>query len=131
MLILLQRESIHFDTTPHMAIRLAQVGVRRWNAGFWIAVLCSVGCGKPETARPATAVRRDAVLITIDTLRADRVGVIGGSSDVTPSIDALGRAGAVFLDATAHAPLTLPSHASILTGLYPVTHGVHDNSGFT
>jgi arylsulfatase A-like enzyme/Tfp pilus assembly protein PilF len=37
----------------------------------------------------------------------------------------------VFLDATAHAPLTLPSHTSILTGRYPASHGVHDNAGFT
>ena len=37
----------------------------------------------------------------------------------------------MFLDATAHAPLTLPSHSSILTGRYPTSHGVHDNSGFT
>ena len=64
-------------------------------------------------------------------VRADRVGVCGGPSGLTPALDALGRLGAVFLDATAHAPLTLPSHASILTGRYPLSHGVHDNSGFT
>ena len=50
---------------------------------------------------------------------------------MTPALDALGRGGAVFLDATAHAPLTLPSHTSILTGRYPAAHGVHDNAGFT
>ena len=42
----------------------------------------------------------------------------------------LGRHGVVFLDATAHAPLTLPSHASILTGRYPTSHGIRDNSGY-
>jgi len=70
------------------------------------------------------------MLVTIDTLRADRVGVEGGPRDVTPTLDELGRQGAVFLDATAHAPLTVPSHASILTGRYPTAHGVHDNAGF-
>jgi arylsulfatase A-like enzyme/Flp pilus assembly protein TadD len=76
---------------------------------------------------------RSLILVTIDTLRADRVGVLAGGSatgDVTPALDALGRSGTVFLDATAHAPLTLPSHASILTGRYPLAHGVHDNGGF-
>jgi arylsulfatase A-like enzyme len=80
---------------------------------------------------------RNLLLVTIDTLRADRVGIVGGvggargsEAAVTPALDALGRRGAVFLDATAHAPLTLPSHTSILTGRYPPTHGVHDNGGF-
>lgn len=69
-------------------------------------------------------------MITIDTLRADRVGVGGGRAGVTPALDALGHAGAVFHDATAHVPLTLPSHASIFTGRYPPSHGVSDNGGF-
>ena len=55
----------------------------------------------------------------------------GGAPGPAPTIDAIGREGAAFLDATAHAPLTLPSHASILTGRYPSVHGVHDNAGFT
>ena len=75
--------------------------------------------------------RPDVVLVTVDTLRADRVGATGGPGGVTPAIDELARGGVAFLDATAHAPLTLPSHASILTGRYPIGHGVHDNSGFT
>jgi len=66
-------------------------------------------------------------VLTIDTLRADHVGADGGPAGVTPSLDALGRAGAVFLDATAHVPLTLPSHISIFSGRYPIAHGVHDN----
>ncbi|PYQ77934.1 MAG: hypothetical protein DMG01_13135 [Acidobacteria bacterium] len=80
--------------------------------------------------RPRLDAPRDLILVTIDTLRADRVGVEGGPHDVTPTLDELGRQGAVFLDATAHAPLTVPSHASILTGRYPTAHGVHDNAGF-
>ena len=82
-------------------------------------------------ARGAAVRRPDVVLITIDTLRADRVGATGGQPGVTPAIDELARGGATFLDATAHVPLTLPSHTSILTGRYPIAHGVHDNSGFT
>lgn len=60
-------------------------------------------------------------------MRADRLGARG----VTPALDRLGQAGTLFLDATAHAPLTLPSHTSILTGRFPSWHGVHDNAGFT
>jgi arylsulfatase A-like enzyme/Flp pilus assembly protein TadD len=66
------------------------------------------------------------VLITIDTCRADRVGVYGRPG-VTPHLEALAARGTVFLDASAPVPLTLPSHVSILTGLYPDRHGVRDN----
>jgi choline-sulfatase len=113
-----------------MGFRSLSGTVRAAATAGWMLMLCfSASCG----ARDARDGRRDApdvVLVTIDTLRADRVGVDGGPQGVTPALDALGRAGVVFLDATAHAPLTLPSHASILTGRYPVSHGVHDNSGF-
>ena len=91
-----------------------------------------VGCGKRDDASRGQPARRpDVVLITVDTLRADRVGATGGLPGVTPAIDELARGGAAFLDATAHVPLTLPSHTSILTGRYPIAHGVHDNNGFT
>ena len=97
-----------------------------------IAVLLwtTVSCRVSDTSRSTPAATRDVILITIDTLRADRVGADGGTAGVTPALDAFARDGAVFLDATAHAPLTLPSHSSILTGRYPASHGVHDNSGF-
>jgi len=94
-----------------------------------VVVAAMASCRSAD--RPHLAAPRDLVLITIDTLRADRVGIDGGPSDITPMLDELGRQGAVFLDATAHAPLTLPSHASILTGRYPTAHGIHDNAGFT
>ena len=83
------------------------------------------GCRTAETPKTIARSRPDVIVITVDTLRADRV-----SKDVTPAIEAIGRAGTIFMDATAHAPLTLPSHISILTGRYPVDHGVHDNNGF-
>ena len=70
------------------------------------------------------------VLITIDTLRADHLPSYGYSHVRTPAIDRLAAESVLFEDAVAHAPMTLPSHASILTGLLPVSHGVHDNAGF-
>ena len=72
----------------------------------------------------------DVVLITLDTTRADKLGVYGGDAGVSPSLDALARRGVVFRHAVSHVPLTLPSHTSLLTGLLPPRHGVRDNSGF-
>jgi choline-sulfatase len=92
------------------------------------ATLAWGGCQKK--APPQDPGPRDIILITIDTLRADRVGACGGPPGLTPALDALGHEGAAFLDATAQVPLTLPSHTSILTGRYPPAHGVHDNAGF-
>lgn len=78
----------------------------------------------------ATARRPDLVLITIDTLRADRLPLNGYRAIKTPCLDALVQDAVVFDEAVAHAPITLPSHASIMTGLYPPQHGLRDNGGF-
>jgi arylsulfatase A-like enzyme len=78
------------------------------------------GCGSGAgTARP-----RNAILISIDTLRPDHLGCYGHARDTSPTLDALAAAGVRFEDVTAAAPWTLPSHASMLTGLYPSRHGV-------
>jgi arylsulfatase A-like enzyme/Tfp pilus assembly protein PilF len=73
----------------------------------------------------------DVVLVTLDTLRADALGFAGNTRVATPVLDRLAAAGRVFDDAHAHNVVTLPSHANILTGLYPYQHGIRDNSGFT
>ncbi len=72
---------------------------------------------------------QNVLLITIDTLRADALGCTGGRAS-TPNLDRLAAMGVRFDFAHAHAVVTLPSHTSILTGLYPFEHGVHDNEGF-
>lgn len=75
--------------------------------------------------RPAVAdapARPNIVLMTIDTLRADRVG-----RGLTPAIDALGARGLVFDHARTAVPLTLPSHVTIMTGALPPGHGVREN----
>ena len=69
------------------------------------------------------------VLITLDTLRADRLGCYGFPGNSTPNLDALAKESILFEQATSTVPLTLPSHASILTGLLPPHHGVRDNGG--
>jgi len=70
------------------------------------------------------------VLITIDTLRADRLGSYGSTRGLTPSLDAFAHEATRFTAAVSQVPLTLPSHATILTGLHPVHHGIRTNDGF-
>ena len=75
--------------------------------------------------------RLNLVLITIDTLRADHVGAYGATTGATPALDALALRGARFDQVQTAVPLTGPSHATILTGQYPPTHGVRGNVVFT
>ena len=70
----------------------------------------------------------NVVLITLDTTRADRLSPYGYMDASMPAFERLGREGVVFDQATSVAPLTLPSHTSLLTGLYPPAHGVRDNA---
>ena len=72
----------------------------------------------------------DIIVVTIDTLRADRLGAYGFEGVRTPNLDGLASRGVTFSRSVAPTPLTLPSHASIFTGTYPPYHGVRDNSGF-
>ena len=83
-------------------------------------VATSPGCGSP--AQPSSA-----LLVTLDATRADAVGTYGGHAPVTPHLDLLAREGITYAVARSVAPLTLPSHASMLTGLYPPRHGVRSN----
>ena len=76
---------------------------------------------------PTATTARHLVLVTIDTLRADRLGCYGSRDVATPNLDRLAREGAMALDATVHVPLTRPSHASLLTGRLPAEHGLRDN----
>jgi arylsulfatase A-like enzyme/Flp pilus assembly protein TadD len=87
--------------------------------GATLAAPLGGGCGAPSPPRAV-------LLVTIDTCRADRLGCYGGGVS-TPAIDGLAADGTLFLQAGATAPITLPSHLSILTGLYPDRHTVRDN----
>lgn len=78
---------------------------------------------------PGTLRGANVLLVTIDTLRADRVGAYGATY-ATPALDALAAAGIRFTRAYAHAVMTLPSHASLLTGQVPPRHGVRNNGTF-
>lgn len=100
--------------------------------------LVALACGPaevapqaPETSAPLAATEqpsspspRIVLLISIDTLRADHLGLYGYDRFTSPTLDMLGAAGTVFDDASAPAPWTLPSHTTMLTGLTPRTHHV-------
>jgi arylsulfatase A-like enzyme/Flp pilus assembly protein TadD len=88
-----------------------------------VGLLLALGCG------PSTRVER-VVLVTLDTLRADRVGCYGAQRAHTPTIDGLASRGVRFATAISPAPITLPSHATLLTGLDPPRHGVRHNGIF-
>jgi arylsulfatase A-like enzyme len=88
------------------------------------AVTLLVGCARPRTQAP------DALLLTIDTLRGDRWGCLGDPQARTPHVDRLARRGNLAFEGRVSAPITLPSHASIMTGLPPGVHGVRDNGVF-
>ena len=78
-------------------------------------------------ARAAPAANRpNILLVTLDTVRADRMGFMGSKRGLTPNLDGLARQSTVFSSAYAQAPLTTASHATILSGTYPQYHGVND-----
>ena len=82
---------------------------------------------------PGKALKKNGtnlLLITIDTLRADRLSCYNPNFLMTPHIDALAARGTIFKRAFAHNSTTLPSHANILLGTTPLYHGVHDNFNF-
>ena len=87
-----------------------------------------LGLGATSASLPKD--RLNVLLITIDTLRPDRLSCYGSPFLQTPSIDVLAQRGVLFQRAFAHNTITLPSHANILLGLTPAAHGVHDNSNF-
>jgi arylsulfatase A-like enzyme len=84
-----------------------------------LAGLCACGAHEPERGRPPSF-----VLFVLDTLRADAVSAYGAVEGTTPAMDRIAAGGLLYTRAYSHAPWTLPSHASLFTGLLPSQHGV-------
>lgn len=104
-----------------------------------------LGCGDAKTPPSAPTVSPDELrrlapegaadgynllFISVDTLRADHVGCYGYAAAETPAIDSLARSGVLFEHGVAAAPITLPAHSSMMTGLDVPTHGVRNNGTF-
>jgi len=98
--------------------------VRIFVVGLLLAIASA--CSRTEEPAPAESAR-NLLLITVDTLRADRLGAYGDRTARTPAMDALAARGVRFTNAFATAPITLPSHASILSGRYPPGHAARHN----
>jgi arylsulfatase A-like enzyme/Tfp pilus assembly protein PilF len=91
-----------------------------WGVGLCVLVAGAAAALWGFRPRP----QYNVLLVTLDTTRADRIGCYGYADAHTPTLDALAEEGVVFESAYATVPLTLPSHASILTGLYPPENGM-------
>jgi arylsulfatase A-like enzyme/Flp pilus assembly protein TadD len=119
--LLLQNSPVHSNENQSAGNQTTANGASATSAAGKTA--SHSGAGKtsgPEKTFP------NIVLITLDTTRADRMGFMGSKRGLTPNLDELARQSAVFTRAYAQAPLTSPSHATILTGTYPQYHHVLD-----
>ena len=109
--------------------KVLRMGTRRWlQAALPLGLVASTAAAAPRQAglRPTRA-RPSLILLTLDTTRGDHLGAQGVHRGLTPNLDALAARGARYARAVSPAPLTLPAHCSLLTGLDPSGHGVHDN----
>ena len=100
----------------------------RWAVAGGVLVAIAVAAALVLQRRQSAPV--NVLLVSIDTLRADRLGSYGYARAATPVLDRLAAEGVRFAEATTTAPLTLPAHTSLLTGTFPMAHGVRDNGGF-
>ena len=95
---------------------------------FILSLVLLVPFGHPRSQTNSNSL--NVLLITIDTLRADRVGWYSREHLHTPNMDAIAERGVVFKRAFTHNPTTLPAHANMLLGLTPLYHGVRENTNF-
>ncbi len=95
------------------------------NVGVLAAALLAIACGTLVSCK--TDVRPDLVLVTVDTFRADHLGCYGYFRNTTPFLDSLANDGIIFENAIAASSTTVPSHATILSGLHPSQHGARTN----
>lgn len=133
-----------FGTRMRVPTRFARLRLGLAVTAVAIGLFHQLGCGGAgptgQTAPPkmsGSELRGDIspenlniVLVTIDTLRTDRISSYGSESVDTPNIDSFAEEGVRFSNAASTVPFTLPAHSSILTGLYPPGHGVRENVGY-
>ena len=101
--------------------------------GGLLVVLLAASCGRKGLEGPRAAPAHPGApffLVVVDTLRSDHLPFYGYAGVETPALSALRQESVLFERAYSHVPLTLPSHASLLTGTLPSVHGVLDNGGY-
>ena len=106
------------NNVPPAPIRAPAAGAARAALGLTLFAACA-----PNPPRPTST-----LIITLDTTRADALSCQGAPAGVTPHLDALAARSVRYARARTVAPLTLPAHASLMTGLYPPRHGLRDNA---
>lgn len=106
-------------------MRISAIPVRLLVAAG-LSLACLTAAAKQPPSTPASP---NVLLITIDTLRADHLGCYGYKDIKTPNIDSLAADSIRFEKAFTPVPITLPAHAALLTGTYPMYNGLHDFSG--
>jgi arylsulfatase A-like enzyme/Tfp pilus assembly protein PilF len=138
-----ERAEVHAETStpagrhrgetsgPQPGLRAVRPGAWKFALGALLVLFAGVLTGAFVRLHGRAGRRPSVILISIDTLRADRLPTYGYGKIQTPAIDELARNGALFESCYTHVPLTLPAHTSILTGLLPPEHGVRNNIGFT
>ncbi len=104
---------------------------RPWRFAVVAALLAATALAQASCRGGRRTAGLNVLVVTLDTLRADRLGSYGYAPARTPVLDTLADRGIRFANAATTTPLTLPSHASLFTGLYPPTHGVRDNGIFS
>ncbi len=104
---------------------------RSFSRPFLIAASCAIAASVLGCRGRTTYPRAPVILISIDTLRADHLPAYGYRDVATPALDDLARDSIRFESAYSHVPLTLPSHATVMTGLLPPENGVRDNTGYS
>ena len=113
-----------------LGILLTAKPMRRWAAPVFVfpfVIMGTVWFSAPSSHADIVAGVPNVVLISVDTLRQDHLGVYGNEEIKTPHIDSLAARSVVFDNAFSPIPLTNPSHSTMLTGLYPGNHGVVTN----
>ncbi len=109
----------------------AAAGSIRGATALCTVVLAVAACGRgTETTVMSDGAAPNVLVITLDTLRADRLAPYGFEEIETPGLSRLAREGVLFENAHSTTPLTLPAHTSMFTGYYPLRHGVIDNGGY-
>src|SRR5687768_6560132 len=99
-----------------------------WRLGIILLAVVLTACRRDRP--PGPAARPPVILISIDTLRSDHLPAYGYQNVATPAIDALRRDSILYKRAYSHCPLTVPSHATVMTGRLPAETGLRDNTGY-